>query len=64
MIPLKLIFLSPITPNNISDKNSSIVVLTKTAVLIAELEKIWGSRGLNTEKATKENQDLYLKFKL
>ena len=40
MIPLKLISLSPITPNNISDKNSSIIVSIKIVVLIAELEKI------------------------
>ena len=40
MIPSKLISLFPITLNNISDKNSSTVVLIKTVVLIAELEKI------------------------
>ena len=55
MIPLKLISLSPIIPNNILDKNSSIVVLMKIVVLMTELEKIWGSRGLNIEKATKED---------
>ena len=55
MIPSKLISLSPITPNNISDKNSSIVVLMKIVVSIAELEKIWDSRGLDIEKATKKD---------
>jgi hypothetical protein len=31
---------------------------------MAELENIWGSGGFDTEKATKEDRDLYLKFKL
>ena len=47
-----------------SDKNSTTAASTKTAASMAELEKIWGSGGLDIEKATKEDRDLYLKFKL